>query len=70
MSKFQYPNAQQECFSKWVRKREHDKNCSNEKKKKIINGNKKINSNIVITDCNKNKDNTVIHGNINNKETN
>ena len=28
-----------------------------------------LNSNMVITDCNKNKDDTVIHGNINNKET-
>ena len=27
-------------------------------------------SNMVITDCNKNKDDTIIHGNINNKETN
>ena len=27
-------------------------------------------SNMVITDCNKNKDDTVIHENINNKETN
>ena len=29
-----------------------------------------LNSNTVITDCNKNKDDTVIHGNISNKETN
>ena len=29
-----------------------------------------LNSNIVITDCNKNEDNTVIHGNIENKERN
>ena len=27
-------------------------------------------SNMVITDCNKNKDDAIIHGNINNKETN
>ena len=47
------------------------------KKNDEVNGNKKtrhqeymLNSNMVITDCNKNKDDTVIHGNINNKETN
>ena len=29
-----------------------------------------LNSNMLINDCNKNKDDTVIHGNIKNKETN
>ena len=29
-----------------------------------------LNSNMVITDCDKNKDDTAIHGNINNKEAN
>ena len=29
-----------------------------------------LNSNMVITNCNKNKDDTVIHGDVNNKETN
>ena len=29
-----------------------------------------LNSNMVITDCHKNKDDTAIHGNINNKEAN
>ena len=29
-----------------------------------------LNSNIVINNCNKNKDDTVIHGNVNNKGTN
>ena len=29
-----------------------------------------LNSNMVITDCNKNKDDTVIHGYIKNRETN
>ena len=29
-----------------------------------------LNSNMVITDCDKNKDDTAIHGNINNKKAN
>lgn len=29
-----------------------------------------LNSNMVITNCNKNKDDTVIYGDVNNKETN
>ena len=29
-----------------------------------------LNSNMVITDCKKNKDDNIIHGNINNKEAN
>ena len=48
-----------------------------QKKKRSINGNKKmrhqeymLNSIVVITDCNKSKNDTVIQGNINNKESN
>ena len=77
MLRFQYPNAQQEYFSKQIRKKERDENYSNQKKnyqlmeiRKSHHQEYMLNSNTVINECNKYKDDTAMHRNINKKETN
>ena len=74
---FNTPMLNRNAFANRLEKENAMKIAQNKKNKWSVNGNKKtrhqefmLNSNMVITDCHKNKDDTAIHGNINNKEAN